>query len=200
MDSSALSPGAIMRRFSIRSLMAFIIIAAIGLAAIRSGSAAGAGVMFSITFFAMIAAFLGIALGRGMRRVFWLGFATLGWSYLLLMYVPWLYGQAGRFLLAPNLFATLEETLQTQSQGSSGLQSIPIGVLAGSAAGGGFGGEPVIPAGPDELSDFVRIGVAIEALLWAFLGGWSACYFASGGHGAIGSGATGETATPQAQR
>jgi hypothetical protein len=40
-----------MRRISIRVLMAFIFISAVGLAAVRSGSASWAGALFSITFF-----------------------------------------------------------------------------------------------------------------------------------------------------
>jgi hypothetical protein len=60
-----------MRRISIRTLMAFIVISAVGLAAVRSGSAAWAGALFSITFFALISSFLGgwtaihFASGRG---------------------------------------------------------------------------------------------------------------------------------------
>ena len=42
--------------------------------------------------------------------------------------------------------------------------------------GGGFGGA----GGVSGLTDFARIGTSMEALLWAFLGGWAARYFASG--------------------
>jgi len=91
-------------RFSIGGLIVVVAVAAIALAAIRSGSAAWSGAMLSITFFAMICSFLGIVLGRARRRVYWSGFALLGWSYMLLMYVPWLSENIGQFLLAPNLF------------------------------------------------------------------------------------------------
>jgi hypothetical protein len=163
-------------QITIAELILLVLVAAIGLAAIRSGSPAWAGAMFSITFFAMICSLLGVALGRGRRRVYWLGFAVLGWSYLFLMYVPWLHGKVGRFLLAPNLFAYLEEVLHSDPQARSGLQSLPLGILGATATGGGFGGA----GGVEDFSDFVRIGMAMEALLWAFLGGWAACYFASG--------------------
>jgi hypothetical protein len=165
-------------RITIAHLILVVLVAAIGLAAIRSGSAAWAGAMFSITFFAMICSLLGVALGRGMRRVYWSGFATLGWSYLLLIYVPWLDGKVGRFLLAPNLFAYLEEVLHPEPQG--GLQSLPLEILGATATGGAFSGGVGGGASVEDLSDFVRIGLAMEALLWAFLGGWVACYFASG--------------------
>jgi hypothetical protein len=166
-------------RITIAELILVVVVAAIGLAAIRSGSAAWSGAMFSITLFAMICSLLGIVLGRGARRVYWSGFATLGWSYLLLMYVPWMHENIGRFLLAPNLFEQLEAVLHPASGGGGGLQSVPLGVIGASATGGGFGGA----AGVQGVSDFVRIGTSMEALLWAFLGGWSARYFASGRDG-----------------
>jgi hypothetical protein len=167
-------------RMKIAHIILVVLVVAIGLAAIRSGAATWAGVMDSITFFALISSFLGIALGRGMRRVFWTGFAARGWSYLLLLYIPWLNGKVGRFLLAPNLFVMLEEVLHPDSQDGSGMKSLPFGTLAAAATGGGFGGGPSAASAVEDLSDFVRIGVTIEALLWAFLGGWVACYFASG--------------------
>jgi len=167
-------------RITIAHIILVVLVVAIGLAAIRSGSAAWAGAMFSITFFMMICSFLGAALGRGMRRIYWSGFATLGWSYLLLIYVPWLDGKVGRFLLAPNLFPYLEEILHSDAQGGGGLQSLALGILGATATGGGFDGGIGGWSGVQNLSDFGRIGLAMEALLWAFLGGWVACYFASG--------------------
>jgi hypothetical protein len=41
--------------------------------------------------------------------------------------------------------------------------------------GGGFGGVPWTPNVPE----YQRIGTSLEALLWAFAGGWVACYFAT---------------------
>ncbi len=59
-----------MRRFSIRMLMAVIVVSAVGLAAIRNCSPVWAGAMFSITFFTLICSLLGIVLGRNMRRIY----------------------------------------------------------------------------------------------------------------------------------
>ncbi|MGO9471476.1 MAG: hypothetical protein ACLQIB_58570 [Isosphaeraceae bacterium] len=186
-------------RITIAHIILVVLVIAIGLAAIRSGSAAWAGAMFSITFFAMISSLLGAALGRGMRRIYWSGFGVLGWSYLLLIYVPWLDRMVGRFLLAPNLFAYLEEVLHSDSQGGGGLQSLPLGILAATVTGGGFGGGPSGWAGVENLSDFVRIGLAMEALLWAFLGGWAACYFASGRDEGSNHHAAGTAGAPEAE-
>jgi hypothetical protein len=160
-------------KVTIAQLILVIVVVAIGLAAIRSGSPAWSGAMLSITIFAMICSLLGIALGRGTRRVYWTGFALLGWGYLLLIYLPWLHRNIGQYLLAPNLFEQIEVFLQARESAGSGMQSVPLGAVSATATGGAFGGA----AG---LTDFVRIGTSMEALLWAFLGGWAARYFASG--------------------
>ena len=78
-----------MTRISIRSIMAFIIVTGVSFAAIHSGSAAWAGTMFSITFFTMVLlATRRRACTRRMCRVYWAGFALLGWSYLILNLAP----------------------------------------------------------------------------------------------------------------
>jgi len=69
-----------MRRFSIHTLMAVVVIAAIGMAAIRTCSAVWSGAMLSLTFFALTCSLLGIAFLHDSRRVYWIGFATLGWT------------------------------------------------------------------------------------------------------------------------
>src|SRR4051812_22925013 len=120
-------------RVTIAQLILVVFVAAIGLAAIRSGSPAWSGALFSITFFAMICSLLGIALGRGTRRVFWSGFASLGWSYLFLIYVPWLFENIGQYLLAPNLFDQLEELLHPRTPTLDGMQSVPLGVIGATA-------------------------------------------------------------------
>jgi hypothetical protein len=168
-------------RITIAELMFVVLVTGIGLAALRDATPAWAGAMFSVTIFAMICSLLGVGLRRGPRRAYWLGFAVLGWSYLLLIHVPPLYEHVGRFLLAPNLFDYLEEVLAAGAAGRRGMQSVPLGTLLAAATGGGFGGGPA--ASVTDLSDFVRIGVSIEALLWAILGGRVASYFASGRNG-----------------
>jgi hypothetical protein len=182
-------------RITIAELTLVVLVVAIGLAAIRRGSPAWAGAMLSITFFAIISSLLGIALGRGPRRAYWLGFAVLGWTYLILMYVPWLHEKVGRFLLAPNLFAYLEEVLHAGPQPASGLRSLPVGIIGAAATGGGF--DPGV-GGVEDFTDFLRIGMAMEALLWAFLGGWVARYFASGQDQASDSQAAARAEAPDA--
>jgi hypothetical protein len=114
-------------KVTIAQLILVVVVVAIGLAAIRSGSPAWSGAMLSITLFAMICSLLGIALGRGTRRAFCSGFATLGWSYFLLIYVPWLQENVGQFLLAPNLFEQLEVLLQATPTGVPGMLHTGVG-------------------------------------------------------------------------
>ena len=122
-------------KVTIAQLILVIVVVAIGLAAIRSGSPAWSGALFSITFFAMICSLLGIALGRGTRRVYWTGFALLGWSYLLLIYLPWLHENIGQYLLAPNLFEQIEVFLQARESAGGGMQSVPLGAVGSDGNG-----------------------------------------------------------------
>lgn len=182
-----------MRRFSIRSIMALIVIAAFGLAAIRVASSSWAGATSSIAFFSMTCALLGVAFGRNERRIYWTGFAALGWTYLVLSYSPWTEGKIGGHLFAPGLFGYLAEVLHAEPPppAAGGFQSVPPGPLGAAviAGGGGFGGRVGLGGGVsyEVQMNCVRIGRSMEALLWAILGGWVALYFASGKNGVIGA-------------
>jgi hypothetical protein len=148
-------------------------------AAISSGSKPWAGAVSSITFFVMLCSLLGIAFERGMWRVYWVGFATLGWGYLVLIHAPWLETRIGSHLLGPNLFGSLAALLHPGPAASAGgFQSVPVEVLAATATGGGFGPGTGPLAWWQYLPAYQQIGTSLEALLWAFAGGWVACYFA----------------------
>jgi hypothetical protein len=176
-------------RITIAQIGSLVAVVAAGLAALHSGSATWAGAMTSIAFFVMISALLGVALERGMWRVYWSGFAALGWGYLILAYGPWLDQQIGSHFLGPNLLGYLAEVLHAAPAGGGGggvgtpapggggggFRSVPVGVLGASATAGGFGVAPNWAI----VQHCKRIGVALEALVWAFAGGWVACYFAS---------------------
>ena len=160
-----------MRRpqISIAGLILVVFVAALGAAAIRSGSFAWSGAVCSVMWFTMIASLLGVALTRGSRRIYWIGFATLGWGYLLLAFAAWLKDYAGPYLLAPNLFQYLLDILHGEPAVSpGGFQSLAMS-----------GGSPSPPAFTINYLAFRRIGVGLEALLWASLGGWVACGFAA---------------------
>ncbi len=163
-------------QLKIAHIIIIVFVAALVLGAMRSGSPAWAGAVSSTMFFVMICSLLGAALERGMPRVYWSGFATLGWGYLFLYFAPWFDARGGPYLLGPQLFAYLDELLASEASGGSALQSVPVGLAGVAATGGGFGGGA--PTVVRHIEEFIRIGVSLEALLWAFAGGWVACYFA----------------------
>jgi hypothetical protein len=79
-----------MRRFSIRTLMAFILVAAVGLAALRNANELWAGMMVIVALGAVGVAVLGAVFLRGKERAWWIGFAFFGGGYLALAVGPWL--------------------------------------------------------------------------------------------------------------
>lgn len=185
-------------RVSISRSLAFVALAGLAFAAIKVATPAWSGALYSLTFFSLIASLLGIGFGRGARRVYWTGFAALGWGYMALNYLPLHNRYFGPLLLSPNLFDELydrihipEDLKNAKGMAATGnilSESVPAGSGGMGMMGGGFrmmggggGGTPATP--PVKLVDpqvFLRIGVALEALLWALLGGWVARYFASG--------------------
>jgi hypothetical protein len=77
-----------MRRISIRTLMALVLVSAIGLAALRNASELWAGMMLLLALAAVGVAILGVALMRGRERAWWLGFAVFGGGYLVAALCP----------------------------------------------------------------------------------------------------------------
>ena len=77
-----------MRRFSVRSLMAFIFVCAIGLAALRNANDLWAGAMLFLALAAFAIAVLGAVILRGRERSCWLGFALFSGGYLTLTFGP----------------------------------------------------------------------------------------------------------------
>ncbi len=78
-----------MRRLSLRTLMAFILVAAVGLAALRNANDLWAGMMLMLALTSVGVSILGAALLRGCERAWWLGFAVFGGGYLAVSVGPW---------------------------------------------------------------------------------------------------------------
>ena len=72
------------RRASVSHLLAYVLLAAIAMAALRAATGLWAGVAYLATLFVPGAATLGAACCRGEARAWWLGFAAFGWGYLYL--------------------------------------------------------------------------------------------------------------------
>ncbi|MGP0068726.1 MAG: hypothetical protein ACLQGP_34635 [Isosphaeraceae bacterium] len=78
-----------MRRRSIRTLMGFVVLIAIGLAALRNANELWAGLMMLLALAAVGVAILGAALLGGRERAWWLGFAVFAGGYLAVSVGPW---------------------------------------------------------------------------------------------------------------
>lgn len=78
-----------MRRLSIRTLMAFVLIFAVGLAALRNANDLWAGVMLLFALAVVGVAVIGGVILRGRERCWWAGFAFFGGGYLALAIGPW---------------------------------------------------------------------------------------------------------------
>jgi hypothetical protein len=79
-----------MRRLSIRSLMSFIVVSAVGLAALRNANELWAGMLLLVALAAVGFASMGAAVLRGQERCWWAGFAYFGGAYMALTVGPWL--------------------------------------------------------------------------------------------------------------
>jgi hypothetical protein len=84
-----------MQRLSIRTLMAFVLVSAVGLAALRNASDLRAGMMMLVALAAVGVAVLGAIFLRSPQRVWWTGFAIFSGGYLVFALVPWLSLQLG---------------------------------------------------------------------------------------------------------
>lgn len=183
---------------TILSLVSIVALAAVGFAAIRTGNATWAGILFSVTLFSLLAAPMGIIVGRGARRIYWSGFALLGWSYVVLISVPILYEHVGQRLLAPQLLDWLGENVEKFGWPAALYRSgsePPFGEFARAeytAAIQAFRGFRMMPmaggvavGGAAMDYPIQRIVIALEALLWAICGGWASRYFAPGPDGRL---------------
>jgi hypothetical protein len=72
-------------RASIAGLMGLVLIAALGMAALRNASETWAGVTYLVTRGVLGLAILCAIYARGARRAWWLGVCLFGWGYLALM-------------------------------------------------------------------------------------------------------------------
>jgi hypothetical protein len=77
-----------MRRFSIRFLMAFVLVSAVGLAALRNANELWEGTMLLLALAAVGMAILGAIFMRGRDRAWWIGFALFSGGYLLMTFAP----------------------------------------------------------------------------------------------------------------
>jgi hypothetical protein len=77
-----------MHRYSIRTLMAVILVSAIGLAALRNANGIWAGLMMQFALAAVGVAVIGAVISRGSERYWWTGFWVFAGGYLVLVFAP----------------------------------------------------------------------------------------------------------------
>ena len=77
-----------MRRFSIRKLMAFVFVSAVGLAGLRNANEVWAGTMLMVAYVAIATAVLGGLILRARQRYGWAGCAVFGGGYLAIAIGP----------------------------------------------------------------------------------------------------------------
>jgi hypothetical protein len=74
-------------RLSIAGLMGIVLVAALGLTALRSASEVWAGVAMLVTLGVLALGIVGVACRGGAERAWWLGFVLFGCGYMLMVYL-----------------------------------------------------------------------------------------------------------------
>jgi hypothetical protein len=75
-------------RFSVAGLMGVVLVVAVGLAALRSGSDVWAGAVFLLTCGVLALSAVGSVVDTRGARAWWLGFTAFGCTYLALAFRP----------------------------------------------------------------------------------------------------------------
>jgi len=78
-----------MLRFSIRHLLAWTVFVAFGCIALRSASTTWVAAVFGLVLLFFAAALLLVIFGQAADRAYWVGFALIGWLYLILLMYGW---------------------------------------------------------------------------------------------------------------
>ncbi len=159
-------------RFSIAGLMGVVLLAAVGLAALRNSSETWAGVMLLLTCGVLALAIVGVICRAESERAWWLGFALFGWGYLALVF--WSWNNDGSPRLPTTVWLDmLAAKLHLPTDGMGGMGGgmrstgiVPLGVIWGTF--GGFGGNAT---GTGTYGAYAQVGHCLWALLFAVLGG-----------------------------
>ena len=104
-----------MSRVSIRSLMSFVIVSAVGLAALKNAGDLWAGMMLLAALAALGAASLGATILRGKERCWWMGFAVYSGGYLVLAFGPWFSENLRSHLATTHLLTYAQQNLHPRT-------------------------------------------------------------------------------------
>jgi hypothetical protein len=115
-------------RISIGGLMALVILAGVGFAALRSASELGASLLFTLALGLLATAILGAMFRRGRQQAFWAGFALFGLGSMLLGFGPWADTAIRPRLLTTRLSHQLYPMFNPTSGGSVRLWDVATGM------------------------------------------------------------------------
>jgi hypothetical protein len=189
----------VVRQFSIRTLMAFVLVSAFGLAALRNANALWATVMTMVALAFVCVAALWAIFRRGRERAWWLGFALLGGVYLSVSLSPLRYRLGTSRLLeyvhakaADTSIATFEISRLQQKSVLFRIVTTDGEVSERTVANSGYDSTPgkdllvsVAPPnrwrsmlpGAANFDAFQRVGHDLFALLAGLVGGTVATWF-----------------------
>jgi MFS family permease len=152
-------------RTTILGLMTFVLLVAIGFAALREATGWWASGAFSVTLlvFALAAAYA--VHRRGPRRAFWSAFAAFGWSYMLFAFCP-----GCETSIRPRLLTKLLDALAPIVHPATDAEHLYAVVV--SPQGGTEEGMAAMTGNPAAVRQhFQDIGHSMIALLLAAIGG-----------------------------
>ena len=141
-------------RFPLAGLLATVTVAAVGIFALVNANQMVATIVWSSTQLVMLLALLSMVCDRGPRRSFWLGFAIIGYGYLVIAYFD--VGWRETSILATRLI--LDLIYKYSDLARNPIFNNPFGEA-------------------DYRQYYDLIGHCLFAWLFAFAGGWLACYF-----------------------
>jgi hypothetical protein len=157
-------------RFSLKILMAFIAVIAIGLGLMRNGSATASQVAFSVALIALLVG-LSEALISRMEGV-WVGFALFGWAYFVMTCIPVMETTFSDRLLTKQPLEFLVERLNDIPPEPPALPFQQATNASGNPAGKWVDGQWV-PMSPDEVrahTDYLKQSNARSYLYGTLMG------------------------------
>jgi energy-coupling factor transporter transmembrane protein EcfT len=196
--------------FGLRQLFLWTAAIALGLVALRSATMNWVAGMFGLALALLVASVLLVVFRRGPQRAYWIGFATVGWLYVLLLATSWMPVDPN----SENDTPFRPYNLATQRLSNAAYHWLyddafekyhAMGYAGGSMGGRGYSGGPRVypilgmmpggmgaapppgpPPGPNE-TDFVNVAHALWTLLFAVIGGCVAYWLYMTGPGRKGA-------------
>jgi len=189
-----------MTRFSIRTLMAFVVLIAAGIVALKTATAVSAEIVVLLTLSAVGTAILGAIFTRGPKQAWWIGFTLFSAGYFALQFTSIIDPQITTFQMLKHLRLTMFPYAEDVRSNISAPVMIAQEATVQRQLAHQFRvsadvtNDPVIkrhtqnlqeirsilttlrPTGPEE-EHFQKVGNAMLSLLVGFIGGTLAVWF-----------------------